>query len=248
MKMHSYMTVNGYLSHIKQQALSTEKRLHALVDRKVGGWNNAIIVAESRRADMDGADGHSTVSSDNEFASHLPVPSISVEGTGANTPATPLTEAAPSPPDDGSTKAYVSANNAMQLRQRLVRAADELTPVSKPMSVPNVVDPVSTPPLPTGTTHLGSNIDINEPHAPGVHPLVDHPDEAISALATELSELESELVSSGPEYVKWPNNITWKDFTVYMLIPSLCYELEYPRTDRFVFKSLLLDRRPANDI
>jgi len=66
------------------------------------------------------------------------------------------------------------------------------------------------------------------------HILVHHPDSQISALATEYSELESELVSSGPERVRWPENITFKNFAMYQLIPTLVYELEYPRTKRYV--------------
>jgi sterol O-acyltransferase len=68
------------------------------------------------------------------------------------------------------------------------------------------------------------------------HLLVNHPDPQISALATEFSELESELISSGPERVRWPENITLKNFAVYQLIPTLVYELEYPRTKRYALR------------
>ncbi|EKM50488.1 uncharacterized protein PHACADRAFT_178226 [Phanerochaete carnosa HHB-10118-sp] len=67
---------------------------------------------------------------------------------------------------------------------------------------------------------------------PAAHPLADHPDESIASLAREYSELDSELVSTGPEYVRWPHNITLRNFASYMCIPTLVYELEYPRTDR----------------
>ena len=70
---------------------------------------------------------------------------------------------------------------------------------------------------------------------PAPHPLVDHPDDTIAVLAREYSELESELTSAGPEYVRWPDNITLKNFATYMIIPTLVYELEYPRTDRYVY-------------
>jgi sterol O-acyltransferase len=63
--------------------------------------------------------------------------------------------------------------------------------------------------------------------------LVDHPDPEISALATEYVDLESELESSGPERVRWPENITFKNFAVYQLIPTLVYELEFPRTNKY---------------
>jgi sterol O-acyltransferase len=74
----------------------------------------------------------------------------------------------------------------------------------------------------------------DKPKDAASHPLVDHPDPHISTLATEYAELESELVSSGPERVRWPENITFKNFAVYQLIPTLVYELEYPRTKRYV--------------
>jgi len=51
-------------------------------------------------------------------------------------------------------------------------------------------------------------------------------------MAKDYSELEGELSSSGPFRVTYPNNITMKNFAVYQLIPTLVYELEYPRTDR----------------
>jgi hypothetical protein len=76
-------------------------------------------------------------------------------------------------------------------------------------------------------------LDDGKPKGATSHILIHHPDSRISALATEFSELESELVSSGPERVRWPENITLKNFAVYQLIPTLVYELEYPRTKRY---------------
>lgn len=59
-----------------------------------------------------------------------------------------------------------------------------------------------------------------------------HPDEFVAGLAKEFLDLDSELVSTGPEQVRWPDNVTYRNFAVYQLIPTLVYELEYPRTDR----------------
>lgn len=59
-----------------------------------------------------------------------------------------------------------------------------------------------------------------------------HPDELVAGLAKEFLDLDSELVSTGPEQVRWPDNVTYRNFAVYQLIPTLVYELEYPRTDR----------------
>jgi sterol O-acyltransferase len=66
----------------------------------------------------------------------------------------------------------------------------------------------------------------------GPHTLIHHPDPEISAMAKDYLELQSELTSSGPHHVTWPNNISWKNFAMYQLIPTLVYDLEYPRTDR----------------
>jgi sterol O-acyltransferase len=71
-------------------------------------------------------------------------------------------------------------------------------------------------------------LDDEKPKGVASHPLVDHPDSQISALAAEYSELESELVGSGPQRVRWPEDITFKNLVVYQLIPSLVYELEFP--------------------
>jgi len=62
--------------------------------------------------------------------------------------------------------------------------------------------------------------------------LAFHPNELVAGLAKEFLELDSELVSTGPEHVRWPENVTLKNFAIYQLIPTLVYELEYPRTDR----------------
>jgi sterol O-acyltransferase len=68
---------------------------------------------------------------------------------------------------------------------------------------------------------------------PPPHPLVHHPNAEIATLAGEYSDVLSELRSSGPkDYTQWPENVTWKNFAVYQLIPSLVYELEYPRTTK----------------
>ncbi|KAJ7195730.1 MBOAT, membrane-bound O-acyltransferase family-domain-containing protein [Mycena rebaudengoi] len=102
---------------------------------------------------------------------------------------------------EGTSTSYVDAPTAAALRQRLVA--------------------VSQPP-PTSDKLIS-------PAAP--HVLVDHPNESISAMAKDYTELQGELTSSGPYPVTYPNNQTLKNFAVYQLIPTLVYELEYPRTE-----------------
>lgn len=83
------------------------------------------------------------------------------------------------------------------------------------------------------------------------HPLATHPNEAISQLASEIEVLRDSLVSRDPyrllgvfgapsptfgaaedltQRQAYPNNLTYANFLDYLLVPSLVYELEYPRT------------------
>ena len=105
---------------------------------------------------------------------------------------------------------YLGVPSASALRNRLIHVAETET-----------------------TSETETVLDDSKPKNATSHILIHHPDSRISALATEFSELESELVSSGPERVRWPENITLKNFAVYQLIPTLVYELEYPRTKRY---------------
>ena len=106
----------------------------------------------------------------------------------------------------GFSTATVDVSTASALRQRL-------NAMASPLNNDNQSSP------------LRPGVDI-------VHPLIHHPDPEISAMAKDYSELQSELTSSGPHPVTWPNNISWKNFAMYLLIPTLVYDLEYPRTDR----------------
>lgn len=39
---------------------------------------------------------------------------------------------------------------------------------------------------------------------------------------------------AGPTYVKYPENLNLKDLFYFLLAPTLCYELNFPRTTRLV--------------
>ncbi|KAF5383842.1 hypothetical protein D9615_003659 [Tricholomella constricta] len=128
--------------------------------------------------------------------------------------------ATPGTPDvpAGSTTSYTDTATAHALRKRL-------TTVAQATGGDIVVADV-----PADTVERDPRKDT--PFEP--HTLVDHPEEQVAELAREYSDLRSELTSPGPILVTWPNNITLKNFAVYQLIPTLVYELEYPRTDRWI--------------
>jgi sterol O-acyltransferase len=143
--------------------------------------------------------------------------SPSVESTPAGTPLEI---------PDGTKKSFVDVDTANALRKRLAAAA---------------AGRLETPLAEDAETVLQEDLSASrhqesEARAELVMPqiLVDHPVEMVAALAKEYLELEAELTSPGPEAIRWPNNITFKNFAVYQLIPTLVYELEYPRTDQYV--------------
>ena len=217
MKMHSYITVNGQLQQVAEQADGLYLQLVKATE-SVGGWDKAIAVASAKQAELDAQLNSSRYSTppNGSSSTHEPTP--------IGTPKVP----------EGSSTSFVDVKTASALRKRLLTVAAE----SKVASAVREED------VGVRATHRLSPKDYPEPprmvaqeeisEVLNPHPLVMHPDPQISDMARDYSELQNELVSPGPTYVKWPENITWKNFVVYQLIPTLVYELEYPRTDRRV--------------
>jgi sterol O-acyltransferase len=58
-----------------------------------------------------------------------------------------------------------------------------------------------------------------------------HPNTELSALAIRIAELHDSLVSTGPAKVRYPSNLTYYNFLDFLAVPTLVYELEYPRTN-----------------
>lgn len=238
MKVHSYVSTNGYLHWVDGQAQAALKDLYALAEESDGSYEAALEAAKINRKKLD--DEAATA------ASH--------SSSTSSTNGTP-------PVPDGVTATYIDPVAAVAFRQRLnlptptspmKNSATSSSPRAPPPPPLKILEtatsesPVSTPSdsqltdkkLETTGTNVLDPSTVRKPSEP--HPLCDHPDEKIAALAREYSDMDSELVSTGPEYIRWPENITWKNFAVYQLIPTLVYELEYPRTDRCVSFSVFV--------
>lgn len=72
----------------------------------------------------------------------------------------------------------------------------------------------------------------DEAPSEGIEALTWHPDERVSQLAIDLADLDEALVSTGPQKIRYPDNVTLPNFLDYLLIPTLVYHLEYPRTQK----------------
>lgn len=218
MKMHSYMTVNGYLRYAstRSEELLTELERVTLA---VGSMEDAIESAKSRRAELDYAEAAAGGGT----------------GTGSESEMGPSVSVTPGLSTGTTTSHYTDASTANALRKRLAAVAANPALGTPSLELPNPnfhVAGLETPDVEQEKQNSRSR--ISAPAKPPAYALVDHPDEGIAALAREYCEIDSELTSSGPNYVKFPDNITWKNFAVYHCIPTLVYELEYPRTDRWV--------------
>jgi sterol O-acyltransferase len=58
---------------------------------------------------------------------------------------------------------------------------------------------------------------------------------------TQLAKLREDLaieLTSPMGSVTYPKNLTWANYTDYIFCPTLCYELEYPRTESIVWTEL----------
>ncbi|KAG9100905.1 hypothetical protein FRC06_003551 [Ceratobasidium sp. 370] len=101
------------------------------------------------------------------------------------------------------------------------------------------------PALPQTSSYV-PGVDI--PPLP-LHPLTSHPASNISLLAQSLNQMDMELTSTGKNRVRFPTNLTYANFLDFQMVPTvstspvmwpfryltlnqLCYELEYPRTER----------------
>lgn len=227
MKMHSYITVNGQLQSVSEQSNILLASMHKATE-SVGGWDEAMAIAQAKQAELE--------THHNSSASQLSTPpngnSSTQEFTPSGTPDVP----------EGTSTSYVDVKTANALRKRLAAVAAQTqskgdAPHDSDVGV-RAVHNLSKVSSSLKDSPVGRSTFVVEaedlPEGLIAHPLMYHPDSQISDMAKDYSELQSELTSSGPIFVRWPDNITWKNFAVYQLIPTLVYELEYPRTDRYV--------------
>lgn len=171
---------------------------------KVGGWDSALVEARARALSAGTDPMPSGAASKN----------VSGEGYG-----TPNLSSELSTLPNGTTRSYIDGDMAVALRKRL-------------QDVPqNDANGTTSRDVKDQLQNGGSKGDRDTPEYTA---LVYHPDKEVSELAGQLLDLDEELTSQGELHVRWPDNISVGNFATYMLIPTLVYELEYPRTKKYV--------------
>lgn len=66
------------------------------------------------------------------------------------------------------------------------------------------------------------------------HPLAFHPNDDIATTSRNIDLYRAELTSTGAKRIVWPSNVSVVNWIDYLLVPTLVYELEWPRTEKWV--------------
>lgn len=216
--MHSYISHNGMLSEVARRLRTEKAELERHLSALPGGREAAMSAASKRQAELQA----------NESADGLSTPSlsaaISLENLGGKGPMTPGAAR-------GLTGYDAPAGAAQKLASENPTSPGTSTLRNRRKKSKHATDALPTPAsdLPHGTSLEPSAIKTpHEPRAPDI--LAWSEDEQVALLARNIDAMEDELKSNGTKGLTWPENVTYWHFADFMCMPTLVYQLEYPRT------------------
>lgn len=239
--MHSYMAHNGMLATVFFRLQRERRDLDIYLRSFPGGKQQAIEDATKRHAQLEAEP------SSNSGSPRSATPNAGTPPTGGPRTFTPTHSAGLTSYEDPAEALQKRLNNvagaqanasagassavngnghgdvlspAAEIRQRARRKAKNKATEALP--APEVGLPQGTSLEPSATT---------TPHAPRQPNILSwHPDSKIAVLARNIDAMEDELKSNGEKGLVWPQNVTFRHFFDFMMIPTLVYQLEYPRT------------------
>lgn len=233
------------LSNVSSRLIREKKELDRHLSTLPGGRESALTEANKRRSELEEkelseGDTH-TPNGTPSLSAAISLESLAKNANGTMTPGTakgltgydaPSAAArklqavgrersesvgASSPPRHSNLSAGAASPSGVRQRRRKTKniATDSLpTPASD---------------LPHGTSlEPSANTTPHEPRPP--HLLAWSADERVALLARNIDAMEDELKSNGAKGLVWPQNVTYWHFGDFMLMPTLVYQLEYPRT------------------
>jgi sterol O-acyltransferase len=232
MKIHSYMAINGYMADNYHRM----KRLESMIEERV---------AEVEKDEMEEKKKGSAVSGVSEQAWQRAVERAREAAEAEKQRRVVEGEEKEKLPEGEGSKGDKPENTVLsekwnslpaQRGTSILRQRANASVVEKRRSINNTSSEGKT----KKSTNEVTEVIIRDPH-----PLATHPDQLISELAREVESIREDLTSSpshittsteGVEretYIKtvtWPANVTIANFWDYLLVPTLVYELSYPRT------------------
>lgn len=222
--MHSWCAHNGMLSDVYFSIQAEEKKLKDLLETMPDRGEKVCAEAEenSKAHEAELARKEERESS----VTPIGTPMVPAGATAVST-------------------SYITPGDLTKLRLRGDTLSRSLT--SSP--VPSDVHPFRPSPLAQSvyeekkkneadpskaTIPLGTSLEpsyqqhLHPPRKPDV--LSYSSNSEIAQLAKNIDLMKDELKSNGEKGLVWPENVTYKHFLEFMCFPTLCYQLEYPRT------------------
>jgi sterol O-acyltransferase len=206
-KMHSYISHNGMLSEVARRLKTEKAELERHLSALPGGREAAISAATKRRAELEASESTDGTSTPSLSAA------ISLENLAPKGPMTPGSAKGLTGYDApaGAASVLTSPNaSGSALRNRRKKNKHLATDALRTSLEPSAI---KTP---------------HEPRTP--HILAWSEDEQVALLARNIDAMEDELKSNGTVGLTWPENVTYWHFADFMCMPTLVYQLEYPRT------------------
>nr|BBE10603.1 sterol O-acyltransferase [Rhodotorula toruloides] len=217
MKIHSYCSLNGELSERRREMIKGEGRLEIAVE-ELGGRRKVEREAREEWERMC-AESQTGKEGDAQRGEDEMVGLVAQPSTDASTSAL-------------SSEDEAVAAAALRHRQPTARRRS----ISPSASRAGLTSSSSSQPAPSRAGLTSSSSAQPAPSRPeepqeGVETLTWHPSDRVSKLAIAICEAKDLLTSNGKKPVTFPENVTFANFIDYLLVPTLVYELEYPRTD-----------------
>jgi len=260
MKMHSYCAHNGMLSDIHRVLRKEERRLSDLLARQSDGGESIRREAESRRLESiekekeelkSGLDTPGGIAGLAGLAHGASTPMVPVGTPSIPTESTAMSTGYLSHADvlklrlGGKGRMHSNASTLSEtttvdestsaLGEEKTKATTAEVTRSRAASVASQI-PLGTSLEPT---HTGTSSSNRMKHA-----LSWSSDSLVSTLASNIDAMRAELTSQGSDdattagieasgegkTIVWPENVGWKEYWLFMCMPTLCYQLSYPRT------------------
>jgi len=208
MKIYSYVDVNSYMNDAYYRMTDLEKKL---MDR--------VMVVEGKNGTLDRNAAWKEAIKNVSERLNIPLPP---DGLDKNGQANPLAQWLELDTQKGTS----------QIR------AQELLPVIR-SAIPRCKLPIPehrrfmVAVSNSNDEHLDKSSSLAQTDLRDTHPLQWHPDPTIHEIAQEIAATREELYAQsipGQDIGQmWPHNVTMANFWDFQLVPSLVYQLEYPR-------------------
>lgn len=202
------MAHNGMLATVYFRLQAERSQLSELVESQPGGREAALQDAAENQASLKALEAASPAGTP---GATTPVAFAGTSQAGAGSPRSGTPD-----PDHGGHLRRRSIGANLRVNKKKGRIAEESLP--RP-----------DPDLPHGTS-LEPAHEITPHSTQQPSPLAWSTNEKIAILARNIDAMQEELKSNGAKGLVWPQNVTYSHFLDYLFIPTLVYQLEYPRT------------------